>query len=45
MLKRKLKKKKPEELDEDTKGLLEAYNNPVDFTDEKAIGPLVSAIN
>jgi len=45
MLKRKLKKKKPEELDEDTKGMLEAYNNPVDFTDEKAIGPLVSAIN
>ena len=45
MLKRKLKKKKPEELDEDTKGLLDAYNNPVDWTDEKAIAPLVSAIN
>ena len=43
-LKRKLTAKKHEELDEDSKGLLAAYNNPVDWTDEKAIIPLVNAI-
>ena len=44
-LKRKLSAKKTEDLDEDSKGLLSVYNNPVDWTDEKAIIPLVSAIH
>jgi menaquinone-dependent protoporphyrinogen IX oxidase len=43
LLKRKLKKKK-EELDEDSKGLLASYDNPVDWTDEKAIVPIVKYI-
>ena len=44
-LKRKLNAKKQEDLYEDSKGLLAAYNNPVDWTDEKAIIPLVDAIH
>lgn len=43
LLKRKLKKKK-QELDEDSKGLLASYDNPVDWTDEKAIVPIVKHI-
>lgn len=40
-LRLKLKSKKEEELDEDSKGLLECYDNPVDWTDKKAITPIL----
>ena len=32
-----LKRQKEEEMDENTKGMLEAYNTPVDFTQKEAI--------
>lgn len=44
-LKMKLKRLKEEQLDEDVKGLLECYNNPVDWTDKKAINPIIQCIN
>lgn len=44
LLKRKLKKKKQEDLDQDSRELLAVYNNPVDWTDEKTITPLVKYI-
>lgn len=44
-LKAKLKMKKEEDLDEDSKGLLASYDNPVDWTDKKAIIPIVECIN
>jgi menaquinone-dependent protoporphyrinogen IX oxidase len=44
MLKFKIKRKKPEELDADSKGLLASYNHPVDWTNKKAITPLVECI-
>lgn len=44
-LKLKIKSKKEGELDEDSKGLLECYDNPVDWTDKKAIEPIVKCIN
>lgn len=44
-LKIKLKKIKEEDLDEDAKGLLECYDNPVDWTDKKFIQPIVKCIN
>jgi menaquinone-dependent protoporphyrinogen IX oxidase len=43
-LKIKLKRMKDEELDEDAKGLLECYDNPVDWTDIKAIEPIIQCI-
>ncbi len=44
-LKIKLKKIQEEDLDEDAKGLLECYDNPVDWTDKKFIQPIVKCIN
>ncbi|MBE6068792.1 MAG: flavodoxin [Clostridium lundense] len=44
-LKIKLKRMKEEEITEDVKGLLECYDNPVDWTDKKAIEPIVQCIN
>jgi len=44
LLKIKLKKKKQEDLDQDSRDLLAVYNNPVDWTDEKAIAPLAKYI-
>lgn len=44
-LKLKIKAKKAEELDEDSKGLLDAYDNPIDWTDKKYIAPVVEYIN
>ena len=44
LLKFKLKRKKAEDLDEDSKGLLAAYDRPVDWTDKKAIAPIVDCI-
>ena len=34
-----------EEMDENTKGMLEAYNTPIDFTDKNNIKPIIEAIN
>lgn len=45
LLKLKLKRMKEEELDEDSKGLLESYNKPIDWTDKEAIIPIVECIN
>ena len=42
MLKKMLKKQ--ENPDEDTKGLLDAYDNPVDFTDKDNIMPIIEYI-
>jgi menaquinone-dependent protoporphyrinogen IX oxidase len=42
LLKLKLQLRKPEDLDDDSRGLLESYNTPADFTDMKSIAPLVS---
>lgn len=44
MMHKMITKKKPEELTEDDKGFLEAYNKTVDFTDEKQVLPIVDAI-
>lgn len=44
-LKFMLKKKKVDELDEDMKGLLDSFDNPVDFTDKKNIIPIIECIN
>ncbi|GAA0696369.1 flavodoxin domain-containing protein [Paraclostridium ghonii] len=42
MMKMKLKRIKEEERDDDAKGLLDAYINPIDFTDKDNIKPLIS---
>jgi len=36
-----IKKKDPEKLDNDSKGFLETYGKTVDFTDKKAIDPII----
>jgi menaquinone-dependent protoporphyrinogen IX oxidase len=41
LLKLKLKSKKPEDLNDDNRGLLESYEKPADFTDKASIIPLV----
>jgi menaquinone-dependent protoporphyrinogen IX oxidase len=41
LLKLKLRSKKPEDLDADSRGLLESYEKPADFTDKASIMPLV----
>lgn len=40
-----LKTQKEEEMDENTKGMIEAYNTPIDFTDKNNIKPIIEAIN
>lgn len=45
MFKMILKRQKEEEMDENTKGMLEAYTTPVDFTDKDSIKPIIDAIN
>lgn len=45
MFKMMLKKQKEEEMDENTKGMLDAYTTPVDFTDKDSIKPIIEAIN
>lgn len=45
MFKRILKKKKEEEMDENTRGMLDAYINPVDFTDKNNIKPIIEMVN
>jgi menaquinone-dependent protoporphyrinogen IX oxidase len=44
LLRTKLKLKHPDALREDERALLDAYDSPVNFTDEKAIAPIVRAI-
>lgn len=44
MFKMILKKQKEEEIDENTRGMLEAYNTPVDFIDKESIKPIVDAV-
>jgi menaquinone-dependent protoporphyrinogen IX oxidase len=44
LMKKKLDGIKPENRDEDTRGLLEAYDHPVDFTDRQAIQPIAAYI-
>lgn len=45
MLKLSLKSKKEEEMDENTKGMLDAYINPVDFTNKDNIKPIIEWVN
>lgn len=45
MLKIKLQMKKKEELDEDSRGLLDCYAKPNDWADKKAIIPIVECID
>lgn len=44
-LKMKLKRMKEEEITEDVKGLLDCYDNAVDWTDKRAIEPIIRCIN
>ena len=44
MMKRSIKKKNPKNQTADEKGLLNAYEQPVDFTNEKNIEPLVNHV-
>ncbi|SKC91931.1 flavodoxin domain-containing protein [Maledivibacter halophilus] len=44
MLKKMVSKKKPEELSEDDKGILETYGKKVDFTDINTIEPLIEYV-
>lgn len=43
MLLKSIKRKKPEELDNDSKGIIATYGKKVDFTDIKYIKPIVEA--
>jgi menaquinone-dependent protoporphyrinogen IX oxidase len=45
VLKVKLSKIKEEDRNEDIKGLLECYDNPMDWTDRNSIKPIVQCIN
>ena len=40
-MKRSILKKDPKERTADEKGMLNAFNNPVDFTNRKKVQPLV----
>lgn len=40
-----IKSKKPEELDDDAKGILATYGKTVDFTNRDTITPVINAIN
>ncbi len=40
-----LKAKKPEELDDDAKGIIATYGKVVDFTNRKTIEPIIKAVN
>lgn len=39
-----IKRKKPEDLDDDSKGLLATYGKAVDFTNKNTIAPIIAAI-
>ena len=40
-----LKKQKEEEMDDNTKGMLDAYDNPVDFVNKESIKPIIESLN
>lgn len=40
-----LKRQKEEEMDENTRGMLDAYTNPIDFTDKDSIKPIIDEVN
>jgi hypothetical protein len=44
MLKRMLDSKKPEELDEDERGILQTFGQNTDFTNKDSIRPIVEYI-
>lgn len=44
LMKRKLERMRPEDRDEDVRGMLEAFQTPVDFTDKRSIEPIVDYI-
>lgn len=44
MFKMILKKQKEEEIDENTRGMLDAFTNPVDFTQKENINPILDAV-
>jgi len=44
MLKASLKMRKEEDLDEDSKGLLACYDKPADWTDPKAVDPIIELL-
>ena len=44
LLVKSLKFKKKEELDDDSKGMIATYGRVVDFTNRKAIVPIINAI-
>ncbi|WP_270566157.1 flavodoxin domain-containing protein [Clostridium beijerinckii] len=45
LLKLKIKNKKQEDLSADEKGMLAIYDKPVDFTDKKNIGKIITYVN
>jgi menaquinone-dependent protoporphyrinogen IX oxidase len=45
MMKNSLKNKKPEDLDDDAKGVLATYGKTVDFTNINAVIPIIEEIN
>ncbi|MFW6046180.1 MAG: flavodoxin domain-containing protein [Candidatus Woesearchaeota archaeon] len=44
MMRSKIKKKDPKELTSEEKGLLDSYNNPVDFTNKRSIMPIIDYV-
>ncbi|WP_455537933.1 flavodoxin domain-containing protein [Terrisporobacter sp.] len=40
-----LKKQKEEEMDDNTRGMLQAYDTPVDFVCKDAINPIIESVN
>ena len=44
MLKKMIKKQSEEEMDENTKGMLAAYDTPIDFTNKDHIKPIIEAV-
>lgn len=45
LLKKKLEHKSPDELTDDEREMLASYNHPVDWTNKKAITPIIDLIN
>lgn len=45
LLVKSIKKKKTEELDKDSTGIIASYGKVVDFTNKKSITPIVNAVN
>lgn len=45
LLKKKLERKKTDELTSDERGMLASYNQPVDWTNKKSVIPIIECIN